>query len=144
MRREIKRCYDRIGEVYVQKRQVDGDVELLAELVERADADTPVLDAGCGAGFPVLTTLAEHFTVFGIDISPAQLRLARQRVPSAHLVCQDVTRLPFPDETFGAISMYYVLFNVPRTDHREVLSGFTSNRLLEATDLPTDAVGTSP
>lgn len=142
MRRKIKRSYDHIGEAYVEKRHVDGDVELLDEIVERVDEGAPVLDAGCGAGLPVLTRLAEHFTAFGIDISPEQLQLANQRVPSARLLCQDITRLPFLDETFAAICMYYVLFNVPRADHRDVLRGFY--RVLREGGLLLFDAGTSP
>lgn len=142
LRRKIKRSYDRIGGDYADRRRLDEDVELLEEVVERVSPGTRVLDAGCGAGLPVLSRLSEHFAAFGLDISPAQLRLARENVPSARLVCQDVTRLPFPDETFAAACMYYVLFNVPREDHRSVLAGL--HRVLRPGGLLLFDAGTSP
>lgn len=142
MRQKIKRSYDRIGSGYVRRRRADGDVELLEEIIDRVEPGAPVLDAGCGAGIPVLSILSDHFTAYGVDISPEQLKLARENVPSASLVCQDVSRLPFPDETFAAICLYYVLFNVPREDHRGVLEEFY--RTLQPGGLLLFDAGTSP
>ena len=44
-----------------------------------------ILDLGCGAGVPVTKQLAKRFAVTGVDISEAQLRIARDRVPTSVL-----------------------------------------------------------
>jgi len=36
----------------------------------------------------------------GVDITEAQLDLARDRVPSASFVCADLAKLEFADESF--------------------------------------------
>jgi len=43
---------------------------------------------------------AERGRLTGVDITEAQLDLARDRVPSASFVCADLAKLEFADESF--------------------------------------------
>lgn len=122
MRRRVRASYDRLGAAYERRRQSDGDVALLAELRSRLSPGDRVLDAGCGAGVPVTETLARTFEVVGVDFSTAQLERARENVPEAEFLRQDLTSLGLQDGTFDAVCMYYALFNVPREEHRAVLA----------------------
>ena len=59
-----------------------------------------------------------------MDLSLAQLRLARATVPLAALACQDMARLGFAPRTFDAICAYYSIIHIPRELHAGVLSAF--------------------
>ena len=78
-----------------------------------------VLDVGSGAGQLVRHVLkyADPGTrVTGFDLSHGMLRRARRRVKKnyrAHFVVADLTRLPFPDNTFDCVTCGYVLEHLP-------------------------------
>lgn len=99
-------------------------MRLLAELAQRLPKGAKVLDAGCGAGVPVTRVLARRFDVTGVDFSEAQISLARQNVPEARFLCQDISQLDFPDGAFDAIVSYYAIIHIPRKLHRPLLQNF--------------------
>jgi SAM-dependent methyltransferase len=69
-----------------------------------------VLDAGCGSG-AFLRVAADHGAVVsGIDASEALLAIARERVPDADLSLGDLQRLPYPDDTFDAVTGFCSFF----------------------------------
>jgi len=100
------------------------DIELLHELIQRLPKGAKVLDAGCGAGVPVTRILNQSFKVVGVDFSEEQLRLAREQVPQAQFICQDMMKLDFPDDSFDAICSYYAIIHIPREEHRGLLQSF--------------------
>jgi ubiquinone/menaquinone biosynthesis C-methylase UbiE len=64
-----------------------------------------LLDLGCGGGAHALVLEERGWTVTGVDVSPAQLDLARARGIDA--VQADAARLPFEDASFdAAISVF--------------------------------------
>ena len=81
-----------------------------------------MLDLGCGAGDPMTRKLAQQYDVVGVDISPRQLALARQRVPTAHLVRGDIARPCFSASTFDAVTAFYAIIHVPRSEHAGLLA----------------------
>lgn len=63
------------------------------------------LDLACGTGINLRRLVDASWTVTGVDLSADQLRLARQRAPSAaELVQADVTALPFEEGSFDAVA----------------------------------------
>lgn len=86
--------------------------ELLALLPPRPD----LLELGCGAGVESTRILAERGRLTGVDISEAQLDLARQRVPSATFVRADLAKLEFAAQSFDGVVALYVLFHLPRIE----------------------------
>ena len=69
-----------------------------------------VLDAGCGSG-AFLRAAADHGAIVsGIDASEALLAIARERVPDADLSLGDLQRLPYPDDTFDAVTGFCSFF----------------------------------
>ena len=124
-KRIVRDGYDKIARAYLEARDVAGaDIPLLADLIARLPRDARVLDAGCGAGVPVTRLLGEVARVIAVDISQAQLRLARQHVPSAALVCADIAAPGFQDASFDAICSYYAVIHVPRDEHPALLRNF--------------------
>jgi ubiquinone/menaquinone biosynthesis C-methylase UbiE len=59
-----------------------------------------LLDVGCGGGANALAFAEQGWTVTGVDISPAQLELARRR--GVEVVEADASALSFEDASFDA------------------------------------------
>ena len=67
---------------------------------EHANND-PVLEIGCGAGEDTSTLVAGGLKVVAFDRPAKAVKMAKNRVPSANILCQDV-RAPFPIDKSGA------------------------------------------
>jgi len=63
--------------------------------------DSSVLEIGCGSGDLLAGINARE--KFGIDLSPAQINRAREKVPEAHFFVQAGEELQLPDRTFDYI-----------------------------------------
>ena len=130
----VREGYNRIADRYLAERTRDSeDVRLLSELTERLPDGAKVLDAGCGAGIPISQILSERFDVTGVDFSEAQIELARENVPGAKFLCEDMTKLAFPDNTFEGITSYYAIIHIPREEHQTLLVNF--HRMLKPSGL---------
>ena len=124
-KKTVKEGYNAIANRYLAERTRDSeDVRLLDAFMERLPASANVLDAGCGAGIPISQLLSERFQVTGVDFSDAQIELARKNVPNAEFLCEDMTRLNFPSETFDGITSYYAIIHIPREEHPALLANF--------------------
>jgi len=124
-KKTVKDGYNAIANRYLSERTRDSqDVLLLSELMERLPANARVLDAGCGAGIPISQMLSERFQVTGVDFSEAQIELAKKNLPNAQFLCQDMTRLDFPEATFDGITSYYAIIHIPRQEHQALLASF--------------------
>lgn len=91
----------------------DPRIRFVTRLSERLPVGAAVLELGCGAGVPATALLADRFDVLGVDISAAQLALARQRVPKARFQKADMTVLELPEARFDAITAFYCFNHVP-------------------------------
>jgi SAM-dependent methyltransferase len=121
----VRAGYDRIADDYLAARTRDpGQIALLDDLAVRLQANASILDAGCGAGIPVTQILSGRFNVTGVDFSEAQIALARKNVPNATFICQDMTRLDFPADTFAAICSFYAIIHIPRQEHGSLFIDF--------------------
>jgi SAM-dependent methyltransferase len=60
--------------------------------------------------------LADGRDVTGVDISAAQIGLARANVPGATFLQADMTAVAFPRASFDAVVAFYSLTHVPRDD----------------------------
>ncbi len=124
-RKIVKEGYNAIADRYLAERRRDSqDIRLLGEFIARLPVNAKVLDAGCGAGIPISQMLSEHFRVTGVDFSEAQIELAKKHVPNGTFICQDMTKLDFPDESFDGICSYYAIIHIPREDHQPLLANF--------------------
>ena len=124
-KKTVKEGYNAIADRYLAERTRDSDdVRLLQEFIERLPEAANVLDAGCGAGIPISQRLSENFHVTGIDFSEVQVELARNNVPNAAFLCEDITQLDFPENTFDGITSYYAIIHIPRQEHQSLLANF--------------------
>jgi SAM-dependent methyltransferase len=119
-KRVVAAGYDAMAERYLawsDLRPSDARLRYLALADELIPAGADVLDLGCGAGIPMTATLAAGRTITGVDISSAQIALARANVPSASFVQADVTTVAFLPRSFDAVVAFYSLTHVPRAEH---------------------------
>jgi ubiquinone/menaquinone biosynthesis C-methylase UbiE len=124
-KKTVKEGYNSIASRYLAERTRDSeDVGLLNDFIERSPADAKVLDAGCGAGIPISQRLSERFQVTGVDFSAAQIELAEKHVPNATFLCEDMTKLDFPANSFDGITSYYAIIHIPREEHQAFLVNF--------------------
>lgn len=68
------------------------------------DEEKMVLDAGCGSGLFLSMAAATGVFVYGIDAAPGMLAVAKERVPEATLLVEDLEALPYIDGTFDVVT----------------------------------------
>ena len=112
----VRSGYDQCAAAYHESRKSQAGRELDA-LLGVLDDGAAVLDIGCGAGVPVARTLAERFSVTGVDISASMIELARANVPAGRFIRADVTSVEFAPSSFDAATAFYSIFHIPRTEH---------------------------
>ncbi len=117
--------YDRLSGQYLEWiARIEGDPRdrMLAEFAQRVPAGGRVLDLGCGPGIPSTRALAQRFDVVGVDVSAAQIELARRNVPEAEFIEDDLMRIDVPDASFDGVTAFYSIPHVPREHHPRVFA----------------------
>lgn len=71
-----------------------------------------VLDVATGPGYVAARAAERGADVVGVDLSETMLAFARSRTPDAEFVQGDATALPFPDMTFDAVTMAFLLLHL--------------------------------
>ena len=98
-----------------------------AELVQAAGAG-PVADLGSGPGRVTAHLQALGLTVFGVDLSPQMVALARRAHPGLRFDEGSMTALDLPDGALGGIVAWYSIIHIPQGRLPEVFAEF--NRVL--------------
>ena len=122
-KRLVARGYDSIALRYAAW-HVEGNpaMRFVRDLDRRLRAPADVLELGCGRGVPVTRELAKRHRVTGVDISAAQIELARHHVPEASFIHADYTELEIAPRSFDAVVAILTLTHVPREEHPELLA----------------------
>jgi len=121
----VRNGYDKIAKEYQADRYVFDNREELKIFVSLLPKNAMVLDVGCGAGVPVAKILIESgFEVTGIDFSKGMLKLARENVPKAKLIKEDIATLGFTKDSFDGLVAFYSIIHVPREKHRALFQSF--------------------
>ncbi|MDQ3126983.1 MAG: class I SAM-dependent methyltransferase, partial [Chloroflexota bacterium] len=116
----VEAGYDVIAERYLAwsaMRPSPARLRALAIANAEIPAGADVLELGCGAGQPMSASLAAGRSLTGIDLSAAQLALARVNVPAGTFIHADLATLERPDASADAVVAFYVLTHVPRDAH---------------------------
>ena len=87
---------------------------LFAELVKRGGGG-PVADIGCGPGHVAGHLHEEGVDVFGIDLSPAMVAIARRDHPDLRFEVGTMTDLDLADSSVAGIVAFWSVIHVP--DH---------------------------
>jgi SAM-dependent methyltransferase len=122
----VARGYDQMALRYAAWK-VDGNpaMRFVRELDSRLPDGCDVLELGCGRGVPVARELARRHRVTGVDISAAQVALARHHVPEAAFIHSDYTELEVAPRSVDAVVAILTLNHVPRDEHADVLARIT-------------------
>jgi SAM-dependent methyltransferase len=118
----VRRGYDRVSRAYRAGDADDGQYAAWLELLEtRVAAGGAVLDLGCGCGVPVARRLARRYRVTGIDLSPVQIDRARELVPGATFICEDMSAVRLSEHSFDAVVCFYALIHLPLDEQPAIL-----------------------
>ena len=117
-KRIVEEGYDRIARRYDVWASGGDEIRtwFLDEVVTRLPAGVSILELGCGSG-TAAAALADGRSYTGVDLSAAQLTVARERLPHLTFLRGDLTMISFPDEAFDAVVALYVFNHVPRAEH---------------------------
>lgn len=112
----VESGYDMVVEAYAGL-EIEGHewprLRRLLELLDGLPEGSDVLDLGCGNGLPAMAAISERHRGVGVDISGAQIALARHNVPGATFVHADMSELDFPASSFDAIVSFYAIEHLP-------------------------------
>ena len=119
----VARGYDRIALRYAAWK-VEGNpaMRFVRDLDRRLRDGSDLLELGCGRGVPVARELAKRHRVTGVDISAAQIELARHHVPEADFVHADYTELEVAPRSLDAVVAILTFTHVPREEQPELLA----------------------
>jgi SAM-dependent methyltransferase len=121
-KRLVAEGYNRIADRYLGWRAgTEVRQHYLARLLALVPPGGRVLELGCGAGIPVAAALAQTASVIGVDLSPRQIALARQNVPSGKFIVADMMDVELPTAHFDAIAAFFSITHVPRDQHGVLL-----------------------
>jgi len=119
----VERGYDCIAQRYLAwSKHAPARMSYLQKVLERLSEPSQVLELGCGAGVPCTRSLAQYAHLTGVDISAAQIALARQHVPNAPLFQADMMELAFAPATFDAVVAFYSIIHLPRAEQAVLIN----------------------
>ena len=85
-----------------------------------------ILDVGCGWGSWLLFFLSWGCcpeNLYGIDLLPERVAVARRRLPKSEIVLGRAEKLPWPDENFDLVFQFTVFSSVLSPSAREEIAG---------------------
>jgi len=125
----VEAGYDTIAERYLRERLehvTAAERTFLDRVLDTVPAGARVIDLGCGPGVPFTEALANGRSVVGVDLSSAQLRLARHAVPSARLVKGDMARISLLPGSVDAVTAFASTGHVPADLHATLYRSIAS------------------
>ncbi|MGW3009306.1 class I SAM-dependent methyltransferase [Streptomyces sp. NPDC001219] len=133
-------AYDAVADLYAELARDALDalpldravLAAFAELAPRSGAG-PVAELGCGPGYVTAHLRDLGLEVFGIDLSPVMIDIAREAYPDLRFEVGSMDALDLADGTLGGIVSWYSVIHTPP---EEVPSYFAEFRRVLAHDGP--------
>lgn len=119
----VEQGYDKVALKYARL-EADSEwprMQWLRKMLIKLKPGASILDLGCGSGDPADIEIAKKHKVTGVDVSLAQIELARQYVPAGHFHHGDAGTIDFPPTTFEAVVSFYTIEHIPRQEHGALL-----------------------
>ncbi|KAA9166379.1 class I SAM-dependent methyltransferase [Amycolatopsis acidicola] len=126
---EIRTAYDIVAADYAEllKDELDAtpvDRAILGAFAELARDRGPVGDLGCGPGRLTGYLASLGLDVFGVDLSPEMVAVARRTHPGLRFEVGSLTALDLPDGQLGGIVAWYSIIHTPLERLGEVFAEF--------------------
>jgi cyclopropane fatty-acyl-phospholipid synthase-like methyltransferase len=125
----VERGYDQVTQAYASLEPEGRQwprARKLRELLAEVPCGGTLLDVGCGNGVPAMRMIQERHHGVGVDVSSAQLDLARRNVPEATFLHYSIMDAEFAPDSFDAIVSFYAIEHLPREQHGELFRRFAS------------------
>jgi SAM-dependent methyltransferase len=127
--RTIRASYDAVAVAYAERSEGELarkplDRAMLAAFAELVGGVGPVADIGCGPGQAAAHLHASGVPVFGIDLSPQMVALARRAHPDLRFEVGAMTALDLPDGSLGGILAYFSIIHLPTDQLPAVFAEF--------------------
>jgi len=121
--RQVRGTYDAVATAYAERfgdelaaKPLDrGLLAAFAELV-LADGGGPVVDLGCGPGHVGAHLRRLGLDVFGVDLSPGMVAVARERYPGVRFDVGSMLALDLPDAGLAGACAFYSIIHLPTGD----------------------------
>ena len=127
----IRESYDTVAADYVRLVKEPGALDPLSRAMLGAFAEEvsgvgggPVADMGCGPGKVTAYLAGLGVDVFGIDISPRMVDLARRAYPDLTFTVGSMTEPPVGDGELGGVLAYYSTHHTPPAEPPLVFAEF--------------------
>ena len=123
----VRLAYDEVADTYADRfRATEPELPVDLAMVEHFTAllsgERRVLDAGCGAGRMMPYLAALDCRVEGVDLSPEMIRRSRRDHSSFPAQVASLTDLPFKDESFDGVFLWYSTIHSPDADLSQIMS----------------------
>src|SRR5579859_2292011 len=114
----IRESYDRIADAYARElfgelEHKPRDRELLDRFAARVHGQGQVCDIGCGPGQVARYLHDAGASVFGLDLSPRMVEVARRLNPDISFQVGNMMALDLPDRSLAGIAAFYAIVNIP-------------------------------
>ncbi|GAA2366962.1 methyltransferase [Catellatospora methionotrophica] len=117
---DIRASYDTVADSYADQTRgsvaaepyLRAGLNLFADLV-RASGPGPVVDVGCGPGHIAAHLHGLGLDVFGIDLSPAMIAIARREYPELRFDVGSMTDLDLADASAAGLLAFWSLIHIP-------------------------------
>jgi SAM-dependent methyltransferase len=130
-RPQTRHGYDTVAEDYARllpglNAETTLDIAMIDDFADRCVAVSlgPVLDAGCGTGRVSAHLAARGLEVFGIDLSPGMVKLARRTYPQLRFNVGALENLPVSDAALGGLLAWYCLIHTAPHGLSTIVSEF--------------------
>jgi SAM-dependent methyltransferase len=127
----IRESYDEVADDYVELVKDLSILDSLSKAMLAAFAEQvklgdrgPIADLGCGPGVVTAHVAAMGVPIFGIDLSPRMIELARQAHPHLRFSQGSMTALHIGDETLGGVLAFYSTHHTPPEHLPAIFSEF--------------------
>lgn len=130
----IRTAYDTVAENYAELVQVADveaglDLAMLEDFAARVRGRGRVLDAGCGPGRMTRYLADRGVDMFGVDLSPEMVRIARDRHPDLAFAEGSIDALDVAPDSVAGVLAWYSIIHTPPADLPTVVGEFL--RVLE-------------
>jgi SAM-dependent methyltransferase len=127
--RTTREAYDTVAAEYAEhfRGELDRkpqDKAILGAFAELVRANGPVLDVGCGPGDALAHLRTRGVKVFGVDLSPGMVDVARWANPGVRIDVGSMTALDRPDGALGGLVAWYSIIHIPPEELPAVFAEF--------------------